>query len=517
MKPWTDLFLSLPLPEHWLRAVLFVGFGLHLLFALLMMGTAMLGLYFFLHSRLLGSPDDASWNRKVAETHLGLKSLAVVLGVAPLLVIQVSYSEEFFTATGIFAYAWLAVIPLLIVAFLSLEAFGHRLGPWSWLHFALGTLGLAALLTVPAIFTGAMSLLERPGLWAAAADRGVTAVSGYTVHWLFRYLHILGAAAMFGGAFQLFFSAKDDPGRAARLGRWILAAALFQVVVGVPLLASLDGPVSGPALVAITLGAAAAMAVIWLFRAAPSEGAPPRGGVFLLLLLPVVFAAMLAARQVLQDEALVPARDQALAGRARQAAVLAAYQPQALEAFNAKLVTVYDNGPAIYAGSCQPCHGQDGAGSGPAARGLLIPAEDLRAVRADREYVRGLLIKGIPGADMPYFTIYDRDKIDSLLAELDTRFAMFAPPGPAAEAGPEARHVWATTCAACHGLDGAGNIFGATLRPAPPDLTRYALEPARALAVISDGYPGTVMQPYRNLPDQVRADLAGLCAALRRN
>ena len=401
MKPWTDLFLALPLPEHWLRAVLFVGFGLHLLFALLMLGTVMLGLYFFLHSRLVGSPDDTPWNRNMAASHLVLKSLAVVLGVAPLLVIQVSYSEEFFTATGIFAYAWLAVIPLLIVAFLSIEGFGHRLGPWPWLHFAFGALGLAALVTVPAIFTGAMSLMERPGLWAGAASKGLASDSGYAMHWLFRYLHILGAAAVFGGAFHLFFSAKDNPERAAGLGRWILAAALFQVVVGIPLLASLDSPMNRPALAAVTLGAAAVMAVVWTFRSAASEGAPPRGGLFLLVLLPVVLASMLLARQWLQDEALVPVRAEALAGRVRQAEMLAAYQPQALEAFNAKLRTVYDNGPAIYAGSCRPCHGQDGAGSGTASRGLLIPAEDLTAVRADKEYIRGILVKGIPGSDMP--------------------------------------------------------------------------------------------------------------------
>jgi len=39
MQQWTDLFLNMPLPESWMRGLLFVTFGLHLLFVLIMLGT----------------------------------------------------------------------------------------------------------------------------------------------------------------------------------------------------------------------------------------------------------------------------------------------------------------------------------------------------------------------------------------------------------------------------------------------------------------------------------------------
>ena len=173
MTQWNDLFLRMPLPESWQNGLLFVSFGLHLLFVLLMLGTALLGLLFFLQKCLTGEGGAQLWNKQIVHTHLGLKSLAVVLGVAPLLIVQVRYSHAFFTATGLFSYAWLAVIPLLIVAFLLIDAFGHKIEVNTWLAFICGVLGVGALLTVPAVFTGALALMERQALWPAFAARGL--------------------------------------------------------------------------------------------------------------------------------------------------------------------------------------------------------------------------------------------------------------------------------------------------------------------------------------------------------
>ena len=52
MQQWTDLFLNKPLPDGWMQGLLFITFGLHLLFVLLMLGTAMLSLLFFLRDLL---------------------------------------------------------------------------------------------------------------------------------------------------------------------------------------------------------------------------------------------------------------------------------------------------------------------------------------------------------------------------------------------------------------------------------------------------------------------------------
>ncbi|OIQ49783.1 Cytochrome c [Pseudodesulfovibrio hydrargyri] len=520
MAPWQDLFLALPLPEIWLRILLFVTFGLHLLFVLLMLGTAMLGFIYFLNDCCSGSRVEMGWNQRVVKSHLGLKSLAVVLGVGPLLIIQVIYSLGFFTATGLQAFTWLSVIPLLILAFLAIELFEHKMLSRPWLAFVSGALGLGALLTVPAIFTGALSLMERPGEWSGFAAKALAPGSVYRPHWLFRYLHVLGAAIVFGAAFHLFFTAGQDSEKRARLRAWLFGSVLFQVAVGVPLLFTVADVFNWPVLSAVTLGSAAAMAVAWTLRPAPvmtlSDGTI-QGGRALLLLLPVIFVSMLAARQFLQDSTLMPLHRQARTALARESADLARFQQPALDAFRVKLATVYDNGPTLYEKSCQPCHGAGGLGDGPAARRLLVRAEDIAAVRADRDYVRQVLLAGWPGSGMPYFTVFDKDKIDALLDQLDASFTLFGPTTvPRREVGQQARDLWKNTCATCHGATGQPSPFGLTLRPAPPDLSRFSLQPERSLQIITEGYPGTVMQPYRDLPEETRRDLVAISSNLRR-
>ncbi|WP_338668696.1 c-type cytochrome [Pseudodesulfovibrio methanolicus] len=520
MAPWKDLFLALPLPEIWLRILLFVTFGLHLLFVLLMLGTAMLGFTYFLKDCCSGNRVEMGWSQRMVKSHLGLKSLAVVLGVGPLLIIQVIYSLGFFTATGLQAFTWLSVIPLLILAFLAIELFEHKMLSRPWLPFISGVIGLGALLTVPAIFTGALSLMERPGEWPGFAAKAMAPGSIYLPHWLFRYLHVLGAAIVFGAAFHLFFTAGQDTEKRARLRAWLFGGVLFQVAVGVPLLFTVANVFNWTVLAAVTLGSAAAMAMAWALRPAPvmtlTDGSI-RGGRALLLLLPVVFVSMLAARQSLQDATLMTLHKQARTALAQESADLGRFQKPALDAFRLKLATVYDNGATIYAKSCQPCHGVGGLGDGPAATRLLVRAEDIAAVRADRDYVRQIVLAGWPGSGMPYFTVFDKDKIDSLLDQLNTTFTMFGPTTvPKRAVGQQARDLWKNTCATCHGATGQPSAFGLTLRPAPPDLSRFSLEPERSLQIITEGYPGTVMQPYRALPEATRRDLVAIAANLRR-
>lgn len=515
MGQWKDLFLALPLDESWLKILLFTTFGLHLLFVLLMLGTALMGLVFYLRGCCDSSQEDLGWNQNVVKSHLGLKSLAVVLGVGPLLIIQVVHSMGFFTATGLYSYTWLSIIPLLIFAFLCIELFEHKMLSGRLIPLLSGILGVGALLTVPAIFTGAMSLMEQPASWTAFGAHELSFADIYLPHWIFRYLHVLGAAIVFGACFHIFFTPGSEE-KKALLRRWLFGAVLFQVVVGVPLLFTIADVFDWRVLAAITLGTLAAMGLAWEVR--PWSSHTGSGKWAMLLLLPVVFVAMLTARQYLQDTALAGVQEQARNELTRQSTNLGKYRQQALASFRKKLETVYDNGNTIFQGSCQPCHGSGGRGNGPAAKRLLIRAEDLTMIRADREYTRDVILQGLPGSAMPYFTVFDGDKIDSLLNELGRRFSMFGKTTvPDRTVGKKASDIWMSTCATCHGLDGSVSQFGQTLRPAPPDLQRFSLEPERAFKIITDGYPGTVMQPYRDLPQNTRRDLVTLSAELRKH
>lgn len=513
-----DLLLAKPLPDAVLEFVLFVSFSLHLLFVLLTLGTAMIAVFFYVHSWWTGYRFELRWDKRVLELHLGLKSLAVVLGVAPLLLLQVLWSVPFFTAASILAPYWMALTGLMIVAFLSLDTLGHKVRVHPVAHMVVGGLGLAALLVVPAVFTAIMSLMEHPDKWSRVAQQGFRADPSLVAHWVLRYLHVLGAAALFGGAFHFFYSTKGTERRHVHMAHWMLNATLFQVVVGVLLLATVASRLSWPVTAAVAVGLAAAMALVGLALYRNPEAGRTRMRAALVL-LPVVLVSMLLARQMLQRQTLGPFQARLEAGAKQVEKRIEPLGEAAFARFTSHLATVYDNGATIYANSCAFCHGATGNGNGPEAARLVVPPEKLSQVRAERGYLHSLLVSGTPGSAMPYFTIFDRNKLESLIDYLDARFgAASLPEAPDNPGSPEAAElVWKQTCATCHGQQGRGADYGRDLRPPVPDLTRYGLTPKRIQEVVAKGYDGTVMQPFDRLPETARQGLATLLVELRRN
>ncbi|MCB2187703.1 MAG: c-type cytochrome [Deltaproteobacteria bacterium] len=511
-----DLLLGKPLSDALMELLLFASFALHLLFVLLMLGTAMIAVFFFIHSWLTGYRFELRWDKRVLRIHLALKSLAVVLGIAPLLIIQVLWSIPLLTAAAILAPYWLGLTGLMIFAFLSLDTLGHKMTVHPLGHLIFGVLGLAALLAVPAVFTAVLTLVESPDKWARVAANGLGDEPGLVFHWLMRYLHILGAAALFGGAFHYLFSTKGSEDRHYHLSNWIVVATLFQVVAGVLLLLSVQERLTPAVMSAVTVGVAAAMLLVGLafYRTQPPRPARLKWS---LALLPVVFVAMLLARQFLQHQAVAPVQT-ALAARATQlSSQLSPFQEISFDQFRGRLGTVYDNGETIYAGSCAFCHGMAGDGHGAEAAPLIIPPERLNAVRAERNYAKQIILQGVIGSGMPYFSIFEQSKLDSLLDYLQARFQLTAQPQPDGPPGnaAAAREIFANTCAKCHGERGQVSVFGHNLSPAPPDLSQYGLTPQYAFAVITSGYDGTVMQPFNELPEATRWGLVSFVASLR--
>ena len=161
-----DFLLPLPASPLDLQVTIVLLFLAHILFVNLMVGGALLTLFYEVRGRR--RPELDLLARKIAATVTVNKSMAVVLGVGPLLAMNALYAVHFYTANSLTGRAWILTVPLVIMAFLLLYA--HK---YSWqvlanrkgLHIALGAAGTLLLLLVPFIFLANINLMIFPDRW----------------------------------------------------------------------------------------------------------------------------------------------------------------------------------------------------------------------------------------------------------------------------------------------------------------------------------------------------------------
>jgi mono/diheme cytochrome c family protein len=500
--------LSWPLSQKWMQGLLFTTFSFHILFVLMTVGTAILAFFYFIHAWWLKSADEEKWDVTILKTFLTHKSLAVVLGLAPLLLMQVGFPVPFFNSIGIFAPYWMLIIVFLIAAFLSFDALGHKIYVHRFLRLFLGIIALIFLLIVSGIFVLILATAENPDKWVSIIQNSYRIDGTLVVHCLLRYLHVIGAAVVFGAAFHYFFTARHDDLKKLSLSKWIMAGILFQFAEG-PILALLL-PHKFDVIVVLFLiaGISSAAYIIWrLFSAVTAKSMLTLRLTGPLLMITLV--SMLLIRQHFQNISFITLVQEVRQNSDEYAQVLSTYQSEAIGQYMNDIKLVYDNGRTIYAQSCSFCHGNDGNGKGSEAGNLSIPPEDITAIRSNRQYIYTKLVDGVPGTSMPYFTIFDRGKLERLINYLDIQFRVLGDPEQipvhiAESAGAQAEKIYNDICARCHGVEGKGSAISRTFQPQPPDFTTFALSPSRTFQVIRDGYPGTAMPSFKNLPEDVR-------------
>jgi mono/diheme cytochrome c family protein len=502
-----DFLLERPVSEQAIGILRFAAFSLHLLFVLVTLGTAILSIAYFVNSWWRGKLNELRWDKEILRTFLAHKSLAVVLGVGPLLLIQVGHPVPFFSAINLMAPAWLLLIVLLVIAFLCMDFLGQRIEVHHYLHLVLGVVGQAALLAVPGIFVAVLVTAEHPERWAEIAANGYRLPLGLTIHWLFRYLHVLGASVVFAGLFHYFWSRPDETAKRASLLRWVAGGILFQFVLGVMLQTSMPRAPDFSTSAAVGTGVAGG---VWLtavvFRALVNR--TPLNLVAAAPAAVVLLLGMLLARQFNQDRAFVPLTREAdrLAVKYRER--LAPYRSSALAIYEEE-VRGRPDGQAVYTQSCAFCHGENADGRAAEARNLAIPAENLAEMRTTREHLRRVLLEGVPGTAMPRFGYFTRPTLDSVIDYLDEQYHVLQAAGPvprdvAQEARQEARRIYDTACSVCHGPGGAPTELSRGFQPPPPNFSVYSMTPHRAFDVITNGYAGTMMPGFESVPQEVR-------------
>lgn len=374
-----DFPLPLPASVSDLELAIVVLFLVHLLFVNLMVGGVLLGLAAEIRG-LWRKPYDALAH-EIAATVTVNKSMAVVLGVGPLLVINALYGLWFYSANSLIGRAWISIVPVVIVAFLLLylhkytwDALAERKG----LHLAVGGAGAVLLLFVPLIFLANINLMLFPGRWLEV-EGFLSALTMPNV--LPRYLHFVLASLAIAALFLVGYFCRrryDFEGRLPGLDRCAVKRELLGVALGATALQIIAGPLVlltlppqgiswlliGNLVVAVSLGTAAA---ILMWRESLHEAPLSPRYWTVVVLLGCTAGLMVFGRHLYREGAIEPHRQLVQAHTASyQAAVLGA--EMRLAAGVPRLgpaEAVASPGERIFRATCMACHDVDSKRVGP--------------------------------------------------------------------------------------------------------------------------------------------------------
>jgi hypothetical protein len=279
----------------------------------LVLGGSILALHWRFARREADARERATFLRFFAQALPVAIAATVTLGVAPLLFLQVLYGRVFFTSSILMAWFWLAMVPLVILAYSGayLLAFrGERLGRAGRSVAVAATL-LFAMVAFLQVSNATRGLRPETFLDVYRKDgRGLTLNLGDPSFWP-RYLHVLfGAVAVAGLAVALLgvLRRRQDPAFtrwAVRRGTTMFGVAsgvnvfvglLFLIALPRPVLVRLAGAdphAMGLLVVSILLGVAVAGAALLALGARN----PARATWTLTALLLATLAVMLLLRE----------------------------------------------------------------------------------------------------------------------------------------------------------------------------------------------------------------------------
>lgn len=239
-----DIPLELPLPEWLLVVLIIVSFLAHILFVNLMVGGSILTLWGQIKG--IKNKDYDIFAHEIAKTITVNKSIAVVLGVAPLLCINTLYTVYFYSANALTGLMWILIIPLVTVAFLLtyLHKFTwERLENNKWLHISIIALSVALFLFIPLIFLVNVNLMLFPEKWQSIQGF----MSALTLpNVLPRYFHFLASSLAVTGLFVVWYNKRKKYNVEAiysNLTRYDLKRMGYNLALGASFAQFLIGPI----------------------------------------------------------------------------------------------------------------------------------------------------------------------------------------------------------------------------------------------------------------------------------
>jgi len=236
MNPETLIPTADTLTAHWgwFQFLLMLTFPLHLFAMNAMVGTALTA--FVCHLRRESSYHQLS--HELAKVLPFLIAFTVNLGVAPLLFVNVLYGHLLYTSTVIMGLFWLAVIPIVIVAYYLAYIYDFsfkKLGDQAM--FAILVV-LLLLMVVGFIFTNNMTMMISPASWSRwFTTPGGTLLNLADPTLMPRYLHMMTGSLAVGGLFVAIYSSTALKRDTAVAGAGIkLGMHLFTWLTGLQIL-----------------------------------------------------------------------------------------------------------------------------------------------------------------------------------------------------------------------------------------------------------------------------------------
>jgi len=292
----------------WLFQVLMVlTFALHILMVNLVVGGIGLAVYY--HGK--GGNYGKRWSKTLARCSTINLSIAIVLGVAPLLFIQVIYDPFWYTANAISAWWAMAFLLVITLGFLSLYVFYLKR---SKNPAGFGFFGIFSLVMI--VFAGViMSMFAMqqllPGKWLSwyvVNGSLQTLGSGFHAFSLGRFIHFIVPSFINIGIFMMLYAWYFRP-RAdfdQKYLNWVgssgvrLAkiAAMIQVVIGLWWLFTVPMNLTFYANPVFLLGAVLGVLVMVMLMVGQKN--PDRYAVTMGILSLVAVLGMSAAREVLR-------------------------------------------------------------------------------------------------------------------------------------------------------------------------------------------------------------------------
>ncbi|SCZ00909.1 cytochrome C [Microvirga guangxiensis] len=317
-----EIPLPQPAPEPVLVGVLIVFFLMHIVFVNLMVGGALLTLWYQLRGLKEKRYDDLAY--AIASTITVNKSIAVVLGVGPLLAINTLYTVYFYSANALTGIFWISVIPLVTLAFLLTylhKYLWRQMEPFKELHIGIAVVVCILFLFIPLIFLTNINLMLFPEHW----DRVKGFFSALALpNVLPRYAHfILACPAMTGLLMVWLFRRKERRNSTVagfkrddlvRMGyRWAFWPTSVQFLVGPVVLMTLPRTqeVSHAAMAVFGIATVVALAMAHLMFTEIRRAGEAIGrsfGAICMMMLTVV-ALMGTGRHLYREAAVAPHRE----------------------------------------------------------------------------------------------------------------------------------------------------------------------------------------------------------------